>query len=126
MIDSTGYAILNDFGLVKENMGLGTKTRSLCGTAEYLPQELLLVPRSYGIECDWWSFGCVLYEMICGTPPFYDSDRNQMFTNIKLAELYFEEYHSPNAVDLLTKLLVKDPAKRLSDANVIMSHVFFI
>jgi hypothetical protein len=48
-----------------------------------------------------------------------------MFTNIQYAALVFEDCHSSDAQNLLSQLLVKDPAKRLSDTAKIMTHAFF-
>lgn len=115
LIDSEGYALLTDFGLSKENMTASSKAKSLCGTAEYLPPEVLEKDRNYGKGCDWWSFGCVIYEMLTGHPPFYSTDRRKMFDDIKAKEVKFYEFHSQPARDLISKLLVKDPNLRLSD-----------
>jgi len=75
LIDAEGYALLTDFGLSKENITDSSRATSLCGTAEYLAPEVLEKERSYGKPCDWWSFGCVIYEMLTGHPPFYSQDR---------------------------------------------------
>lgn len=83
LIDAEGYALLTDFGLSKEDMTASRKASSLCGTAEYLAPEVLEKNRNYGKECDWWSFGCVIYEMLTGHPPFYSTDRKKMFEDIK-------------------------------------------
>jgi serine/threonine protein kinase len=125
LIDSEGYALLTDFGLSKEGMTTTAKAKSLCGTAEYLPPEVLEKERAYGKECDWWSFGCVVYEMLTGHPPFYSTDRKQMFDNIKARDVKFYDFHSPASKDLILKLLKKDPSQRLGDASLIMQHEFF-
>ena len=82
LIDADGYALLTDFGLSKENMKDGRNATSLCGTAEYLAPEILQKQRNYGMEVDWWSFGVLLYEMITGLPPFYSTDRKELFKRI--------------------------------------------
>ena len=82
LIDADGYALLTDFGLSKENMTDTHRAKSLCGTAEYLAPEILAKTREYGKECDWWSFGVLLYEMITGSPPFYSTDRKELFQKI--------------------------------------------
>lgn len=74
LIDSQGFAILTDFGLSKENMAF-EQAKSFCGTPEYLAPEVLKDAKGgYGRQCDWWSFGCVIYEMLTGTPPFYSKN----------------------------------------------------
>jgi serine/threonine protein kinase len=129
LIDCDGYAKLTDFGLSKDNIysSTGGHASSICGTQEYLAPEVLSATkqRAYGQSCDWWSFGCVLYEMLTAMPPFYSKKREQLFEMIRTRNPNFYSYHSPDAVDLISKLLVKDPTKRLTDPSEIKCHPFF-
>ena len=34
----------------------------------------VLMKKGYGMECDWWSLGAIMFEMIVGFPPFYSDD----------------------------------------------------
>jgi serine/threonine protein kinase len=82
LIDSEGYANLTDFGLSKDNIG-EKKATSLCGTADYIAPELLKQKRSYGQEVDWWSFGCLIYDMLTGRPPFFGESNKITFEKIQ-------------------------------------------
>ena len=117
--------MLTDFGLSKEDMSSSKRAKSLCGTAEYLPPEVLEKERAYGKECDWWSFGCVIYEMLTGHPPFYSQDRKKMFEDIRHKQVKFYDFHTLPARDLISRLLVKQPEYRLSDPVEIMNHEFY-
>lgn len=108
LIDSDGFAKLTDFGLSKDNIIGDTLANSFCGTAEYLAPEVLK-KEAYGKVCDWWSFGCVIYEMLTALPPFYSKQRTEIYDKIKYAEPTFYTFHSFEAIDLITKLLAKTP-----------------
>lgn len=120
---------MTDFGLAKENVAGHSDAKSLCGTAEYLSPEILM-RQGHGKASDWWSFGAIIYEMLCGLPPFYSKDREKLYKNIKYSDPRVDfPFLSDTARDLLMKLLEKDPAKRLGssmrDAKDIKEHPWF-
>ena len=93
-------------------MGPDGLAYSFCGTNEYISPEILTKGSSgYTKACDWWSFGCVLYEMLTGAPPFYTktTNCNDTYKRIKTMQPVFYPFHSKDAKDLMTKLLTKDP-----------------
>jgi serine/threonine protein kinase len=83
----------------------------------------------YTKAVDWWSLGCVIYEMMVGVSPFYNSNLKRMYRAILNDEVRFPASLSPNVKDLITRLLSKDPTKRLGagpdDGKEIQSHPFF-
>ncbi|KAI8074016.1 kinase-like domain-containing protein [Gongronella butleri] len=126
LIDYNGHIALCDFGLCKLNMSEKERTNTFCGTPEYLAPELLL-GQGYSKVVDWWTLGVLLYEMMTGLPPFYDENTNEMYRKILQDELRFPEDMSPEAQDLLTGLLTRDPHQRLGfhGPEAIKSHPFF-
>ena len=62
-------------------------------------------------------------------PPYYAKDREKLFNTIKTEQVKFYNYLSKEAKDLLNKLFIKDPEKRLGSGpngvNDIKSHIFF-
>ena len=128
LINKDGYIKLTDFGLSKENISDNVSAKSFCGTPEYLAPEII-EGKGHGQAVDWWSLGSILYEMLTGLPPFYSKDREKLFQTIKTGEVKFYKFLSKEAVDLLTKLFIKDPEKRLGSGPTglqdIESHPFF-
>jgi len=126
LLDYSGHIALCDFGLCKLHMTKGEKTNTFCGTPEYLAPELL-VGDGYTNVVDWWTLGILLYEMLAGLPPFYSEDVNEMYRRTVEDELTFPDVISPLAQDLLSKLLEKDPNRRLGagGATEIKQHPFF-
>ncbi|CAI2369649.1 unnamed protein product [Moneuplotes crassus] len=128
LIGYDGYAKITDFGLSKENIQGSSDAHSFCGTPEYLSPEIL-AKTGHGKPADWWSFGAIIYEMLVGIPPFYTKNRQKLYHNIQNGELDLPDTLSDEAKDLLSKLLTKDPDKRLgsgvNDAQDVKSHPWF-
>lgn len=128
LVDKDGYLKITDFGLAKENVNATSGAKTVCGTPEYLAPEVLK-NKSYGRAADWWSFGWIVYEMLVGIPPFYSTNRDQMFKNILNHEPDYPSNLSDDAIDMIDNLLQKDPNDRLGscelDAEVIMNHKWF-
>jgi serine/threonine protein kinase len=128
LLDAQGHLKLTDFGLVKTVGGESGTTTTFCGTPEYIAPEMLR-QLPYTKAVDWWSFGCIVYEMLVGLPPFYDENKNKMYRAIMQNELTFPEEVGVDAQDLIARLLNRDPHQRLgggeADYREIQQHPFF-
>ncbi|KAL7133212.1 hypothetical protein ABFS83_12G125300 [Erythranthe nasuta] len=110
-------------------MNRRTQAFSTVGTPDYIAPEVLL-KKGYGIECDWWSLGAIIYEMLVGYAPFYSDDT--ITTCKKIVHwrnhLQFppEARLTPEAKDLICRLLC-DVENRLGShgADEIKAHPWF-
>lgn len=101
---------------------------STVGTPDYIAPEIFL-QQGYGQECDWWSLGAIMFECLCGYPPFCSDDAHQTYKKILGLEWAFpDDVHlSHEAIDLIKRLLC--PAQhRLGiqgGAKDLKEHPFF-
>jgi serum/glucocorticoid-regulated kinase 2 len=128
LIGEDGYLKLIDFGMAKMLKG-NEKATSFCGTPEYLAPEII-TGEGHNRAADWWSYGILIFEMLCGIPPFYCENTERMYDLITNAELRFPKriQVSDNAKDLIKKLLIKQQDKRLGvnkGFEEIKTHPFF-
>ena len=102
---------------------------STVGTPDYVAPEVLL-KKGYGLECDWWSVGAIMYEMLVGYPPFYSDEPVSTCRKIVHWRHHLKfppEVHlSDDAKDLIESLLC-DVEVRLGTNGVdeIKQHSFF-
>ncbi|KAK6477661.1 ribosomal protein S6 kinase alpha-4 [Huso huso] len=112
LLDSEGHVVLTDFGLSKERGG-----RDGVG----------------GASVDWWSLGILMFELLTGASPFtLEGEKNsqaEVSRRILRCDPPFPPEMPPLARDLVRKLLVRDPRKRLGSgvrgAEDIKGHPFF-
>lgn len=97
-----------------------SRRRTMCGTLDYLPPEMLKPGNQdnwYDEKVDLWSLGVLMYEFLVGEAPFEDTP---VMTQRRIArcEMTVPPFVSPEAKDLIKKLLVLDPEKRICLADV--------
>uniref|UniRef100_A0A8C9ZSU1 Ribosomal protein S6 kinase n=1 Tax=Sander lucioperca TaxID=283035 RepID=A0A8C9ZSU1_SANLU len=134
LLDSEGHVVLTDFGLSKEFLEEEKeRTYSFCGTIEYMAPEIIRGKSGHGKSVDWWSLGILMFELLTGASPFtLEGERNsqsEVSKRILRCDPPFPSMIGPTAQDLLKKLLVKDPHKRLGSgprgSEDIKAHTFF-
>lgn len=83
----------------------------------------------YSYEVDYWAMGILLHELLTGSPPFTGPNNKIISDRIIKTKLKLPYYLSPDAKDLITKLLKKVPSSRLGskpgDILKIRQHRFF-
>jgi serine/threonine protein kinase len=104
---------IGDFG--ESALKTGEPFKEICGSPTYCPPELLQRKPYDGERSDVWALGCVLYAIMCGELP-YCTDSNtpaDVLQQITKTSLYLPEKLSPDARDLLKRMLEKDPDQRI-------------
>ena len=128
LLDLQGHIKLTDFGLSKIFENEDDKAYTVCGTPQYLAPEILL-RKGYDKAVDWWSLGCVLYEMIYGRLPFKFKKGEKISINIYRQPITFDNKISEEAKDLIKNLLIFNPQNRLGSGNnggnKVKNHKYF-
>ncbi|KAH0445956.1 hypothetical protein IEQ34_025210 [Dendrobium chrysotoxum] len=107
---------------------------SIVGSPDYMAPEVLR-GRSYNIGVDYWSLGCILFEFLCGFPPFSGGSPDETWTNLKNWEKVLQRpvYDKPQdlqfnlsdvAWDAVTRL-IDQPQRRYNSLVQIQTHAFF-
>lgn len=104
----------------------GKVQRKVIGSAYYIAPEVLM--KNYNEKCDLWSCGVIMYILLSGRPPFGGNSDSEIVKCIRVGTYDLTSYPfnkiSPEAKNLITSLLTRDPSKRIS-ADEALNHVWF-
>lgn len=128
LLDKHKNIIITDFGFVNSFHG-NDFMKTSCGSPCYAAPELVVSSEPYeGRKVDVWSCGVILYAMLAGYLPFDDDPQNpdgdniaRLYHYITHTPLTFPEYIQPTPRDLLRKIIVSNPRKRI-DLKQVRSH----
>ena len=96
-----------------------------CGSPCYASPEMVAGKKYNGFKIDIWSTGIILYAMLCGYLPFEDKDNDVLFEKILECNVVFPKFVSKLGKDLIKKILVTDPNKRIT-IEEIKNHPFYL
>ena len=96
-----------------------------CGSPCYASPEMLSGEGYDGFKIDIWATGIILFAMLCGFLPFDHKDNDKLFKKILECKIKFPKHLSDEAKDLLKKILVPNPRKRIT-IKEIKKHPFYL
>ncbi|KAI9674545.1 MAG: serine/threonine-protein kinase KIN2 [Caeruleum heppii] len=120
LISKTGDIKIIDFGL-SNLFSPRSHLKTFCGSLYFAAPELLQARQYTGPEVDIWSFGIVLYVLVCGKVPFDDQSMPQLHAKIKKGVVDYPQWLSAECKNLISRMLVTDPRQRAS-LHEIMTH----
>ncbi|KAL7138303.1 hypothetical protein ABFS83_10G153400 [Erythranthe nasuta] len=123
IMDSENNVKIADFGLGNITRD-GHFLKTCCGSPNYAAPELLSRKLYAGPEVDVWSCGVILYALLCGRLPFDDDNIPILYSKIKIGVYSIPNHLSENARDLISRILVVDPMKRISIPEI-RTHPWF-
>lgn len=121
MISDSSEIKIIDFGL--SNIYDSRKQlHTFCGSLYFAAPELLKANPYTGPEVDVWSFGVVLFVLVCGKVPFDDENSSVLHEKIKQGKVEYPQHLSIEVISLLSKMLVVDPKRRATLKQVVEHH----
>ncbi|KAL8471643.1 hypothetical protein ACS0TY_028417 [Phlomoides rotata] len=123
LLDSKRNVKIADFGL-SNIMRDGHFLKTSCGSPNYAAPEVISGKLYAGPEVDVWSCGVILYALLCGTLPFDDENIPNLFKKIKGGIYTLPSHLSASARDLIPRMLIVDPMKRMSIPDI-RAHPWF-
>ena len=96
-----------------------------CGSPCYSSPEMVSGNNYDGVLIDVWSTGIILFAMLCGYLPFEDKNNEILFKKIVNCKVVYPDYLSSISIDLLKKILVPDPNKRITIPQI-KKHPFYL
>jgi len=112
LIDNYNVVKIADFGL-SNLMKDGKFMKTDCGSPNYAAPEVIAKKKYCGTEADTWSCGVILFALLAGFLPFDEEVLPLLFRKIKDAEYEMPDHFSPEAKDLISRMLQPDPILRL-------------
>ena len=112
-----------DFGL--SNFYNGNYLSTPCGSPCYASPEMVSGNKYNGFNIDIWAIGIILFAMLCGYLPFEDDDNDILFQKILECKLHYPSHLSPLAKDIMKKILVTNPEKRIKIPQI-KKHKFYL
>lgn len=113
LLSHTGEVKIIDFGMAALHQN-DKKLRTSCGSPHYAAPELLKAKNYRGDKTDIWSMGVILFAMLAQRLPFDDPHLPTMLSLSKRALYTMPDDFSPDAKDLIRRILVTEPDKRIS------------
>lgn len=128
LLDKEGHISVIDFGLAADISGSKLAV-TVCGTPESMAPEVILQSKlgrcGYGTAVDWWSLGCMIFEMLTGRSPFSaGGNARKVLANVLQKQPEYPLFMSANARSLVEGLLTKNYRNRLQGDSV-FRHPFF-
>ncbi|KAL1842251.1 hypothetical protein VTJ49DRAFT_5729 [Mycothermus thermophilus] len=126
LISKTGDIKIIDFGL--SNLFSPDEDRKLktyCGSLYFAAPELLQARPYTGPEVDVWSFGVVLFVLVCGKVPFDDQYMPALHQKIKKGVVDYPPWLTSECKHLISRMLVTDPKQRAT-MHEVMNHPWML
>ncbi|XP_022872088.1 SNF1-related protein kinase catalytic subunit alpha KIN10-like isoform X5 [Olea europaea var. sylvestris] len=123
LMDAKHNVKIADFGLGNITLD-GHFLKTFCGTLNYAAPELMCKKLYAGPEVDVWSCGIILYALLCGRLPFEDANMSCLFAKVQKGVYPVSPHLSKSALDLISRILVVDPMKRISIPEI-RQHPWF-
>uniref|UniRef100_A0A7S1T1J8 non-specific serine/threonine protein kinase n=1 Tax=Tetraselmis chuii TaxID=63592 RepID=A0A7S1T1J8_9CHLO len=117
LLDAKMHVKIADFGL-SNVMRDGRFLKTSCGSPNYAAPEVISGKLYAGPEVDVWSCGVILYALLCGSLPFDDENIPNLFKKIKGGIFHIPTHLSPGARDIIPRMLLVDPLKRITIAEI--------
>ncbi|ORZ37910.1 hypothetical protein BCR44DRAFT_1483602 [Catenaria anguillulae PL171] len=119
LLSASRDILITDFGLGRTfRSDIEDLMMTFCGTPNYAAVELISFKPYIGVHTDVWAMGVILFIMCSGKPPFHGHSIPSLYNKIMNLQYTCPDHFTPELRQLLARILVKDPAQRITMAEM--------